>query len=135
MGAKTERPTGKDLGIRDLEEKQNDNQKSVGFKILKHKKINLLMSSYSSLNRNIQIKHTCRPKLSIFSFQSVTMMLKIKILLRSSLSFKSLIHTERKSTDSLSLPAIALQYLTQSPDKRDREKQVLKPNYYYILLR
>lgn len=38
MGAKTERPTGKDLVIRDLEEKQNDNQKSVGFKILKHKK-------------------------------------------------------------------------------------------------
>lgn len=30
------RPTGKDLGAIDLEEKQNENQKSVGFMILKH---------------------------------------------------------------------------------------------------
>lgn len=36
MGAKTERPTGKDLGARDLEEEQNENQKSVGFKISRH---------------------------------------------------------------------------------------------------
>lgn len=57
MGAKTERPTGKDLGASDLEEKQNENQKLVGFKILKYFwKKNLLLSSYISLNRVVQNK-------------------------------------------------------------------------------
>lgn len=56
MGVKTERPTGKDLEARDLEEeKHNENQMSVAFKTLLKKK-NLLMSSYIFINWNVQNK-------------------------------------------------------------------------------
>lgn len=84
------RPTGKDLGAIDREEKQKENQKSVGFMILKHfwKKICWCLAISFSTGM-FKIKHTCRPELSIFSFQSMIMMLKIKILLKGSQFFKS----------------------------------------------